>query len=405
MRDVAITGVGIVSCLGTGAGKVGESLRAGKSGVRVDPQRRELGFRSALTGRIDDFTPPPLPRKQRRAITDFGLQAYASALEAIEEAGWSEDDVRSPATSLVVGNDSTVLASARQVEVVKQERGTLPLGAHLVFQSLNSTVTMNLAALMGMRGGAWTVSGACASGGHAVGQAAELIATGRRDRVLCGGVQEINWEAVASFDATNAFSIRHDEPEAASRPFDADRDGLVPSGGAAMVALERYDLARRRGANILGRLLGYGFSSDGHDLAVPSGDGLRQAMMECLRRASVPVDGVDCIFAHATSTPTGDAVEARAIGAVFGDPTPWVSAVKSMTGHDMWMAGAAQVVYAVIVGRAGFIPPTINFERQEEGAFPLRIAAQVIDEKPDVILCNSAGFGGTNACLLIGVGA
>jgi len=401
MYEVVITGIGVVSCLGTGVRKVCESLRDGRSGIGVDPQRRELGFRSALTGRIDDFTAPPLDRKQRRPLPDFGLHAYAAALEAIETAGWSDEDVRGESTGLIVGNDSTTLANAYQVETVKRERTTFPLGASLVFQALNSTITMNLNAILGTRGASWTVSGACASGSHAVGQAADLIAMGRQDRVLCGGTQEINWESISSFDATNAFSTREDAPEAASRPFDADRDGLVPSGGAAMVGLERYDLASKRGANILGRVLGYGFSSDGRNLAVPTGEGLQRCMRQCLQAAQMPTDRVDYLSAHATSTPVGDAAEARAIAEVFGHDGPWVSSMKSMTGHEMWMAGAAQVVYAVIMGQAGFIAPNVNFERQEQDAAPLRIATETIDSRPEIILCNSAGFGGTNACILL----
>jgi 3-oxoacyl-[acyl-carrier-protein] synthase-1 len=401
MPEVAITGIGIVSCLGTGVEKVADSLRAGRSGIGVDSRRQELGFRSALTGVIDDFSPPPLDRKQRRSITEFGQQAYQASLEAIERAGWSEDEVRSPQTGLIVGNDSSTVASVLQVEITKREGRTLPIGSSLVFQAFNSTVTMNLNTLLGNQGASWTVSGACASGGHAVGQAADLIALGRQERALCGGVQEISWESVASFDATDAFSLRQVEPSAASRPFDADRDGLVPSGGAAMVALERLDLARARGARILGRVLSYSFSSDGQHLAVPTGEGLARCIRECLGRAEMPIDKVDYICAHATSTRVGDAVEARAIADVFGAETPWISSTKSMTGHEMWMAGAAQVVYSIIMGQAGFIAPNINFHRQDADAPRLRIAAETIAEKPDVILCNSAGFGGTNSSILL----
>ena len=404
MHEVAITGIGIVSCLGVGTAKVTESLRRGKSGICLDPQRQELGFRCALTGRIEGFVAPPLNQKRRRTITDFGLQAYSAALEVIEMTGWSEEEVRSPQTGLVIGNDSTTVASARQVQTVRNERTTFPLGASLVFQTLNSTVTMNLNTILGNLGATWTVSAACASGSHAVGQAGDLIATGRQDRVLCGGVQEINWESVASFDSTNAFSLRQDAPQAASRPFDAQRDGLVPSGGAAMIGLERYDLARKRGARILGRLLGYAFSSDGRNLAAPTGEGLCRCMEECLRQAQSSTEEVDHISAHATSTLVGDAREAEAIASVFGRPTPWVSSTKSMTGHEMWMAGAAQVVYALAMAEGGFIAPNINFERQEDGVAPLKIASETIDGAPRVILCNSAGFGGTNSCLLIGSG-
>jgi 3-oxoacyl-[acyl-carrier-protein] synthase-1 len=401
MHEVAITGVGIVSCLGTGVEKAARALREGRSGIRMDPRRRKLGFRSALTGVIEDFTPPHLDRKKRKTMTDFDLQAYAAALEAIATAGWDDEMVRSPHTGLIIGNDSATQANLEQVRITLEEKTTLSIGAGLVFQSLTSTATMNLNALLGNQGASWTVAGACASGGHAIGQAADLIAWGRQERVLCGGVQEINWESVASFDATNAFSAREEDPEGASRPFDSERDGLVPSGGAAVVALERMDLARKRGANILGRVLSYAFSADGYSLSVPSGEGLRRCMRECLSLARTSPDDVDYVCAHATSTPVGDAAEARAIAEVFGSCSPWVSSLKGMTGHEMWMAGAGQVVYSVLMGRDGFIAANRNFRRQEAGVPVLRIPAQTVDARPGVILCNSAGFGGTNSCLLI----
>ena len=401
MHEVAITGIGIVSCLGTGVEKAARALREGRSGIRLDPRRRKLGFRSALTGVIEDFTPPHLDRKKRKTMTDFDLQAYAAALEAIAAAGWDDEMVRSPHTGLVIGNDSATQANLEQVRITREEKTTLSIGAGLVFQSLTSTATMNLNALLGNQGASWTVAGACASGGHAIGQAADLIAWGRQERVLCGGVQEINWESVASFDATNAFSTREDDPEGASRPFDSERDGLVPSGGAAVVALERMDLARKRGANILGRVLSYAFSADGYSLSVPSGEGLRRCIQECLSLARTSPDAVDYVCAHATSTPVGDAAEARAIAEVFGSRSPWVSSLKGMTGHEMWMAGAGQVVYSVLMGRDGFIAANRNFQRQEAGVPVLRIPAQTVDARPGVILCNSAGFGGTNSCLLI----
>ncbi len=224
--------------------------------------------------------------------------------------------------------------------------------------------------------------------------------------MVCGGAQEINWESIASFDATNAFSTRQNAPEEASRPFDAGRDGLVPSGGAAMLALERGDLARQRGANILGWVRSYAFSSDGQNLAAPSGEGLRACMEECLSRAQVGTESVDCIAAHATSTPLGDAVEAGAIAQVFGEATggkrvPWVVSFKGMVGHEMWMAGASQVVYTLLMARGGFIAANRNFERQEEGAARLRVVKEIVDTTPRWVLCNAAGFGGTNSCLLI----
>ncbi|MBE9504896.1 MAG: beta-ketoacyl-[acyl-carrier-protein] synthase family protein [Proteobacteria bacterium] len=401
MHEVAITGIGVVSTLGTGREKVSKSLQEGKSGITLAPERSEIGFRSALTGHIDDFIRPKLSRKQCRTMTEFALQAYAAASEAIEEAGWTEDEIKSDRTGLIIGNDSSTLANYNQVQITHNEKSTFPIGAGLVFQALNSTVTMNLNSILGNRGASWTLSGACASGGHAIGQSFDLIAMGRQERMICGGAQEINWESVSSFDATNAFSLRQDEPEKASRPFDASRDGLVPSGGAAMVTLERYDLAKKRGANILGKIRAYAFSSDGANLSVPSGEGLERCIRECLQLGKVSTEQIDYICAHGTSTPVGDAAEAGAIYNVFGPTTPWVSSLKSMTGHEMWMAGAAQAVYSVIMGQEGFIAPNINFEKQEEGAPPIKIAATTIDRKPDLILCNSAGFGGTNSCLLI----
>ena len=401
-HSVAITGLGIVSCLGTGAKKATEALKKGKSGIREDLRRTELGLRSALTGVIDDFIPPSLDKKFLRTMTDFGIQAYGATLEAIQMAGWNEDDIRSVRTGMIIGNDSSTLASVKQVDIARREKSTFPIGASLVFQALNSTVTMNLSSILGIRGASWTLSGACASGGHAVGQAGELIASGRQDRIICGGVQELNWESVVSFDATNAFAIRRDDPARASRPFDEERNGLVPSGGAAIILLERYDLAQKRGAAILGRLLAYSFSSDGYHLAIPSGEGLRWCMEDCLKRGKALPDQVDYICAHATSTPVGDAVEAQAIYSIFGKTCPWVSSTKAMTGHEMWMAGAAQVVYSILMGIDGFIAPNINFAKQEKGAAPLKIARETIDAKPKIILCNSAGFGGTNSCLLLG---
>lgn len=260
---------------------------------------------------------------------------------------------------------------------------------------------MNLNTILGTQGASWTLSGACASGGHAIGQAGDLIAMGRQERMLCGGAQEINWESVSSFDATNAFSLLENEPSLASRPFDSARDGLVPSGGAAIVALERLDMAKKRGAQILGVIKSYAFSSDGANLSVPSGEGLGRCIRECLNRGEINTDDIDYICAHATSTPIGDAAETRAIYGVFGDKTPWISSTKSMTGHEMWMAGAAQVVYSILMSQGRFIAPNINFEKQEEGLPRLNIAAETIDKKPDLILCNSAGFGGTNSCLLL----
>ena len=401
MDSVVITGLGIVSCLGTGKKKVIRSLRECKSGVQFLPERKALGFRSALSGMITDFKTPEIGRKKIKTMPEFVQWGYVAAIEAIDQAGFNENEIRSERTALIMGNDSTTLANYQQVALTQKEKRTFPLGGSLVFHALNSTITMNLNTLLGNLGASWTLSGACASGGHAIGQAADLIANGRQDRAICGGVQEINWESVAAFDATNAFSIRQEEPEKASRPFDKDRDGLVPSGGAAVVCLEREDLARKRGAPILAKVKSYAFSSDGQHLAIPTGEGLERCIRECLTRGKTNADKVDYVCAHATSTIVGDRAEAIALYNIFKGSCPWTTSIKSYAGHEMWMAGAGQVVYSVLMGREGFIAPNLNFEKQEEGTPPLKIPLEIIGTQLKYILCNSAGFGGTNSSILL----
>ncbi|WP_031388639.1 beta-ketoacyl-[acyl-carrier-protein] synthase family protein [Desulfonatronum thiodismutans] len=403
MHQAAITGVGIVSSLGNDADSVVRALYEGRSGIGVDQERIELGFRSALTGLIRGFDPARhLSRKQRKTMPEFAVQAHAATMEALAMAGLDPDDLRNDRTGLVFGCDSSCLAGVEQVDMLRQRLDTRSIGSGHIFRSMTSTITMNLNTLLGTRGACWTISSACSSGGHAVGQAADLIASGRQDRVLCGGAQEINWQSVCSFDGLGAFSTRMDRPRTASRPFDADRDGLVPGGGAATLLLERLDLARERGARVLGLVRGYGFSSDGEHISVPSGDGLERAMRMALDEAGWSPPEIDYICAHATSTPAGDSVEAESIARLFGTPTPPVSSLKSMTGHELWMSGAAQVVYCVLMAREGFIAPSINFERPDAASAKLDIVTETRSARLRNVLCNSAGFGGTNACLALG---
>jgi 3-oxoacyl-[acyl-carrier-protein] synthase-1 len=405
VHRVAVTGTGIVSCLGTTAEAVGAALRAGRSGVVADGERLARGFRSPLTARIDGFDPHALlPRKALKTMPDFAVQAYAAASDAIREARLSPEELRSEETGLIFGCDSSALAAIEQVDLLRERKETRLIGSGQVFRSMTSCVTMNLNTLFGTRGACWTVASACSSGSHAIGQAADLIALGRQERVVCGGAQEMDWEALCSFDGLGAFSTRVDDPAAASRPFDAERDGLVPGGGAAAVVLERYDLAKARGAEILGEVRGYGFSSDGLHLSVPSEDGLARAMRKALAAARVAPADVDYVCAHATSTPAGDGAEARNLSAVFGPRTPPVSSTKSMTGHEFWMSGASQVVYCTIMARQGFIAPNANFTRPDADSARLNIVTETLPRSPRLVLCNSAGFGGTNGCLVLDFG-
>jgi 3-oxoacyl-[acyl-carrier-protein] synthase-1 len=402
MFKVAITGVGIVSCLGNDRETVGQALRQGKSGIVVDPQRQARGFRSPLTGAIDGFDlARHLSKKQRKSMPDFAVWAYAAALDALAQAELASEEIGNDETGLIFGCDSSCIAAIEQVQALQQTGETKGIGSGQIFRSMTSTVTMNLNTLLGTRGACWTISSACSSGGHALGQAADLIALGRQERVICGGAQEINWESMCSFDGLNAFSARVDDPAAASRPFDAGRDGLVPSGGAAALVLERYDLAKARGAKILGEIIAYGFSSDGENLSVPSRDGLQRAMRKAFTAGNLRPADIDYLCAHATSTPAGDAAEAGNITAVFGPRTPPVSSLKSMTGHELWMSGASQVVYSVIMAQQQFMAPNINFHEPDAATAGLNIITEAIPRAPEHVLCNSAGFGGTNSCLLL----
>ncbi|MFA6148321.1 MAG: beta-ketoacyl-[acyl-carrier-protein] synthase family protein [bacterium] len=405
MHRVAITGIGIVSCLGNDIESVGNALRRGESGVVSDPEREKAGFRSPLTGAVRDFDPKKvLSRKQCKTMPDFAVQAYAAATDAIRMSRLSPEEIACDETGLVFGCDSSCAAAVEQVDLLRLRGETKLIGSGQVFRSMTSCITMNLNTLLHTRGACWTISSACSSGGHAVGQAADLIAFGRQERVICGGAQEINWESMCSFDALGAFSIRLQDPKRASRPFDAHRDGLVPGGGAAALVLERLDKAKERGARILGEIRGYAFSSDGNHISIPSETGLQRAMRKAIALAGLKPGDIDYICAHATSTPAGDAAEARNIHAVFGSDAPWVSSLKSMTGHELWMSGASQVVYSTIMAMEGFIAPNINFTEPDEDSARLKIAVETIPHAPEHVLCNSAGFGGTNACLVLSFG-
>jgi len=402
MQRVVITGIGIISCLGNDVRTVGSSLRLGTSGIIYDKKREEIGFRSPLTGTINGFDAEKiLSKKQRKTMPDFAVQAYAASMEALTMSGLKPEDIQNERTGLIFGCDSSCIAAIEQVDLLRQYGESKSIGSGFVFRSMTSTITMNLNTLLKTRGACWTISSACSSGGHAVGQAADLIALGKQDRIICGGAQEINWESMCSFDALSAFSIRLEEPHKASRPFDKKRDGLVPGGGAAALVLESLENAQQRGATVLGEIAAYAFSSDGQNISVPSEDGLQRAMKGALDLAGMTPGEIDYICAHATSTPLGDAAEARGISRIFGTEPPYVSSLKSMTGHELWMSGASQVVYTTIMAQQGFIAPNINFDEPDEDSARLNIVRETINKPPRTAMCNAAGFGGTNSCIIL----
>jgi 3-oxoacyl-[acyl-carrier-protein] synthase-1 len=402
MKRVAIVGLGTVSCLGDNWEKVSHSLKNLKSGIGIDEERVERGFFSPLTGQIKDLEYKKiLNRKARKTMAEHSQQSYYAASQALEMAGLKPGDIQNPQTGLLFGCDSSVIAAIEQVDEVRSSGDTTTINSGLIFKSMTSNVTMNLNTLLGTMGASWSLSSACSSGGHAIGQAADLIALGRQQRMICGGAQEINWQALCSFDALEAFSKNIQNPEAASRPFDKNRDGLVPSGGSAVVILEEYELAEKRGAKILAEVLSYAFSSDGRHLSIPSEDGLKRAMTEAISRAGLKAKDIDYLAAHATSTPAGDGAEAKNIYEVFGDNMPPLSSYKGLTGHELWMSGASQVVYTTIAAQEGFKIANANFEEGDEHTAKLNILKATEEGAPEHVLLNAAGFGGTNSCLVL----
>lgn len=402
MSRVAITGVGAISCLGNDRESIAKSLYEGRSGIVSDPERAKLGFRSCLTGEIKDFDPRRYAsRKMCKTMTLFSVQSYAAAMQAIEQSGLESEALQNDRTGVIFGCDSSSLAAYEQATLTEDNRSTGVLGSGFVFQAMTSNITMNLNVILKTKGACWTISSACSSSGHAVGQAADLIRSGRQDRIICGGAQEINWQFICSFDSLDALSVGGGRPEEASRPFSFDRDGLVPSGGAAAIMLENYDIAQKRGAKILGEVCGYGFSSDGGNISVPDTDGIRRAMAMAIQSSDIEASEIDYVCAHATSTPVGDGVEAVAIDSLFGDRKPGVSSLKGMCGHELWMAGAGQIVYTTIMAEKGFVAPNINFSGPDEYSCKLDIVTETRNAGPGMALCNSAGFGGTNSSLVV----
>ncbi|NDV63742.1 beta-ketoacyl synthase [Bacteroides sp. 224] len=401
-RRVVITGMGIYSCLGKNLEEVKDSLYHGRSGIILAPARKELGFRSGLTAHLEvPNLKGILSRNQRVYIPEQGNYAYLATVEALKNAGIDQDYLDSNEVGILYGNDSSADAVMRSIDTMREKKDTTLIGSGGIFQSMNSTVSMNLACLFKLKGINLTVSGACASGSHAIGLGSLLIQWGLQDCIVCGGAQEVNPYSIGSFDGISAFSIREDEPTKASRPFDRDRDGLVPGGGAATVIIESYESAVKRGAPILAEVCGYGFSSNGDHISVPNVDGPSRSLEIAIREAGIDIRQIGYVNAHATSTPVGDRNEAKAIAHVFGDYKPEVTSTKSMTGHEMWMAGASEVIYSMLMMKNNFIAPNINFENPDEDSAKLNIPAVRVDKHFDLFLSNSFGFGGTNSTLII----
>ena len=401
-RRVVITGMGIYSTIGKNLDEVKDSLYNGKSGIGMDLERKELGFRSALTGIIErPILKGVLPRRMRIGLAEQGEYAYVATMEALKNAKIDHDFLEANEVGIIYGNDSSAVPVIKAADIIREKKSTVMVGSGSIFQSMNSTVTMNLSVILKLRGINFTISGACASGSHSIGMGYLLIKQGLQDSIICGGAQEINAFSMGNFDALSAFSIREDDPTKASRPFDKDRDGLVPSGGAATVVLESYESAVKRGAPILAEVLGYGFSSNGDHISVPNVVGPSISLERSLKDAGVKPEEIDYVNAHATSTPVGDMNEAQALENIFGEFNTPISSTKSMTGHEMWMGGASEIIYSMIMAQNSFIAPNINFENADEYSKNLNIINKTTKKKIDTFLSNSFGFGGTNSALVI----
>lgn len=400
MRRVVVTGLGIVSCLGNDPQAVVEALRNGRSGIRFKEEYAELGFRSHVAGVVDIDLDALIDRKLRRFMGDAAAYAYVSMAQAIEDAGLTPEQVSNERTGLIAGSGGA--SSANQVEAadVMREKGLRRVGPYRVTRTMGSTVSACLATPFKIKGVNYSISSACATSAHCIGNAMEQIQLGKQDIVFAGGGEEEHWTLSCLFDAMGALSTQYnDTPEKASRPYDKARDGFVIAGGGGMLVLEELEHAKARGAKIYAELVGYGATSDGHDMVAPSGEGA----VRCMRQAMAGVDGtIDYINTHGTSTPVGDVAELKAIREVFGDSTPPMSSTKSLTGHSLGATGVQETIYSLLMMEHGFIAASANVEELDDQAAGFDIVTRLRDGvSVDRVLSNSFGFGGTNACLVL----
>ena len=399
MRRVVITGMGIVSCLGNDTDSVTRSLREGRSGIRSKEEYKEIGMRSQIAGtptiQLDDF----IDRKPRRFMGDAAAYAYVAMQNAITDSGLSDEQVSHERTGLIAGSGGH--SSFNQVEAadIARSRGVKRVGPYMVPRVMASTVSACLATPFKIKGVNYSIASACATSAHCIGNAVEQIQLGKQDVVFAGGGEEEHWTLSCLFDCMGALSSKYnDTPEKASRAYDATRDGFVIAGGGGMVVVEELEHAKARGATIYAEVLGYGATSDGHDMVAPNGEGAAR----CMRQALATVEGpVDYINAHGTSTPVGDVAELKAIREVFGDQCPAIGSTKSLSGHSLGAAGVQEAIYCMLMMQNDFTAISANIETLDEKADGMPVLVKGKDSGPTTVLSNSFGFGGTNASLVL----
>lgn len=398
MRRVVVTGVGIVSSIGNSADEVVNSLRAGRSGIRFSEEYRDMGFRSQVYGPLEIDTAALVDRRALRFMGDAAAFAHIAMQQAIADSGLGENDISNERTGLIVGTGGGSPGNVVAATDTLREKGVKRVGPYGVTKTMASTTTACLATPFHIKGVNYSISSACATSAHCIGNGAELIQWGKQDIVFAGGGEELHWSLSGLFDAMGALSTKYnDTPGRASRTYDRDRDGFVISGGGGMVVLEEYEHAKARGAHIYAELVGYGATSDGYDMVAPSGEGAAR----CMKMALADVDGpVDYLNTHGTSTPVGDTKELEAIRAVFGDNPPPLASTKSMTGHALGAAGVHEAVFSLLMMRHGFIAPSVNVENLDPAAEGFDVVTATRDAALRLVMSNSFGFGGTNATLV-----
>lgn len=399
MKRVVVTGIGIVSCIGNNKAEVLDSLREGRSGIKFQETYKDMGFRSHLAGSVDIELKEHIDRKALRFMGDAAGYAYISMHQAIEDSQLAEDQVSNERTGIVMGSGGASSKNLTESADILRERGLKRVGPYRVTQTMGSTTSACLATPFKIKGVNYSISSACATSAHCIGNAMELIQLGKQDVVFAGGGEEEHWTMSALFDAMGALSTKYNEtPEKASRAYDSDRDGFVIAGGGGCVVLEELEHAKARGAKIYAEVVGYGATSDGYDMVAPSGEGA----VRCMKQALATVDGdIDYINSHGTSTPVGDTQELDAIRETFGDKTPAISSTKSLTGHSLGATGVQEAIYSLLMMENDFICASANVENLDEKAQGMNIVTERKDNaKLNRILSNSFGFGGTNACLV-----
>ncbi len=400
MRRVVVTGMGIVSCIGNDLETVLESLKSGHSGISVQDEYIERGFRSHIAGSIDIDVKELIDRKIARFMSPASSYAYLAMQQAINDSGLEENEVSNERTGIIMGSGGASTSNLVDTADIARQKGVKRVGPYRVTQTMASTTSACLATPFKIRGVNYSISSACATSAHCIGNAVEQIQLGKQDVVFAGGGEEEHWSLTCMFDAMGALSTKYNEtPEKASRPYDANRDGFVISGGGGCLVVEELEHAKARGAKIYGEIVGYGATSDGYDMVAPSGEGA----IRCMKQALATVDGgIDYINSHGTSTPAGDIQELNAIKEVFGDKLPPISSTKSLTGHSLGATSVQEAIYCLLMMKNRFIAASANIDDLDEGAQ----GASVVEKRMDDVdinsfMSNSFGFGGTNAALVM----